>query len=255
MFYRELVQRVSANQPVYGIQPVGLDGRRLPFLTLEEMATHYVTELRTFLPHGPYLLAGYCFSGALAYEVAHQLGEAGHAPALLALIDAPTVGHKRKVTRKEIERAKLKTFLAADWRGKLRWVGRRSRGVTYKLHSRLRFAFYDYASRGGRWVPRSLVTVEGAIRSALRTYRTPTSSLPVTLLRAAEDESAAARLRSNWTPLAGEVDIRPIIAPGIQHETMVREPYVALLAAELESCIERALANQQPERIAEATSP
>ena len=43
-------------------------------------------------------------------------------------------------------------------------------------------------------------------------------------------------------------------APGIKHETMVQEPYVALLAAELESCIELALANQQRERMAEATS-
>ena len=76
MIYRELVGRISHDQPVYGIQPVGQDGRQLPFLGLEEMATNYVAELRSFLPDGPYLLAGFCFAGVLAYEVAHQLGEA-----------------------------------------------------------------------------------------------------------------------------------------------------------------------------------
>jgi thioesterase domain-containing protein len=253
MIYRNLVRSISPDQPVYGIQPVGLDGQRLPFMSLEEMAAHYVAELRSFMPNGPYLLAGYCFAGVLAYELAHQLTEAGHPPELLALIDASPVGHKPKETRAEIERAKLRAFLAADLHGKFRWVVTRARGLTYKLHSRALFALHDYAMRGGRWVPRSLVSVEGAMLSALRTYRTPSSSLHVTLLRAVPDELDAAP-RSRWTPIADDVEIRQIVAPGIQHDNIVREPYVALLAAELEACIESALASRPLHRGDEAAA-
>ena len=249
MIYRELVSAISSDQPVYGIQPIGLDGRDLPFLNLQEMAAHYVSELRAFAPEGPYLLAGYCFSGVLAYEVAHQLSEQGHAPDLLALIDASPRGHRQqqRPTRGEIERQKLQDFLARDLRGKLSWITRRFAGVGYKLRSRVRFALYNYARRGPRWLPRSLLNVEGAIFSALETYRTPTSALHVTLLRAVDTATQTFSTRSNWRAVTDEVEIRPIFAEGIQHDNIVREPYVSLLAAELEACIARALALRERE--------
>lgn len=241
MIYRELVGSMSADQPVFGIQPVGLDGRQLPFLSLQEMAAHYAAELRRFLPEGPYLLAGYCFSGSLAYEVAHQLAEHGRPPALLALIDASPLGHRR-VGRATLERAKFRDFLSRDLRGKGRWIARRAGGLTYKFRTRLWFALYGFAARGVRWVPRSLLNVEGAIMSARKAYRTPSSSLRVTLLRAVDGNANVITTRSDWRALAGEVEIRPIVAAGIRHDTIVRHPYVELLAAELEACIDRALA-------------
>ena len=246
MFYKDLVGALSADQPAYGIQPVGFDGKELPFLSVQEMAAHYVKELRAFAPDGPYLLAGYCFSGVLAYEVAHQLTEEGRAPALLALIDAPPFGHKRRPGRAELERAKLAQFREANVAGKLRWIKRRAKGVTYKVRTRVMFAFYDHARRGGGWIPHSVVSVEGAILSALRTYKTPSSTLRVTLFRAFDPTTQTFSSASRWTPLAQDVEIRPIVAPGIQHDNVVREPYVRLLSRELEAAIGESLAAQEP---------
>ena len=244
LIYKALVNALSADQPVYGIQPVGLDGRELPLLSVHDMAAHYVSELRRFAPEGPYLLCGYCFSGVLAYEVAHQLSQHGHTPALLALIDARPLGHRQLPTRLELERAKYRDFREAELRGKLRWIARRAKGVGHKIRRKANFALYDYIGRGGRWVPKSLVDVRWAILRAMQSYRTPTSSdVRVTLLRAADGRVDDSTVRATWATLAQEVVVREISAPGIQHDNMVREPYVGLLAAELEGAIERALAD------------
>ncbi len=249
LIYKDLVNVLSVDQPVYGIQPVGLDGREVPLLSVHDMAAHYVSELRQFAPEGPYLLCGYCFSGVLAYEVAHQLSEQGRAPALLALIDARPLGHRQLPTRIELERAKYRDLREADLRGKARWVARRAKGVGYKIRRKANFAFYDYIGRGGRWVPKSLVDVRWAILRAMQTYRTPSSSaVRVTLLRAADGRVDDKTVRATWATLAEEVVLREISAPGIQHDNIVRPPYVGLLAAELEAAIEQALAEEEAGR-------
>jgi thioesterase domain-containing protein len=53
------------------------------------MATHYLREIRTVQPRGPYYLSGYCFGGDVAYEIARQLEAGGEKVALLALLDSP----------------------------------------------------------------------------------------------------------------------------------------------------------------------
>lgn len=85
--YRELSQRLGADQPFYGLQSVGLDGSCPPLTTIEDMASCYVKEIRKVQPHGPYFLAGYCMGGTVAYEVAQQLAADSQPVALLALFD------------------------------------------------------------------------------------------------------------------------------------------------------------------------
>jgi amino acid adenylation domain-containing protein len=240
LYFRDLVRGLEPDQPAYGVQPVGLDGRARPFRSVHEMASHYADEILSFRPRGPHLLIGYCFSGILAYELAHQLEQRGHPPALLALIDAPPQGLNRS-TRADVERRKFKEFLETDARGKWRWIVRRARGLAAKIGLRARLTLADLLGfRGGR---RSRVrgNMTDAIGRARRGYVTPSSSLRVTLFRAAEDEARARDQRSDWSRLAGDVDVHPIVAEGIRHDNIVREPYVALLASELETCIRQAL--------------
>lgn len=87
LIYRELSQRLGADQPFFGLQSQGLDGK-LPILrTVEEMASLYVKEIRRVNPRGPYLVGGYCGGGTIALEVAQQLRSLGKDVALLALFD------------------------------------------------------------------------------------------------------------------------------------------------------------------------
>ena len=86
---RELANQIATDQPVYGAQPHGLDGRRAPS-KLEEMAAEYLTEIRMLQPEGPYFIGGYSLGGLVAFEAAQQLKEQDQEVTLLVMLD-PTI--------------------------------------------------------------------------------------------------------------------------------------------------------------------
>jgi len=51
------------------------------------MASHYIKEIQTVQPEGPYFLGGYCLGGTVALEMAQQLHAQGQEVALLALLE------------------------------------------------------------------------------------------------------------------------------------------------------------------------
>jgi amino acid adenylation domain-containing protein len=85
--YVNLSRHLGTDQPIYAFNSRGLDGLE-EFETIEELAEHYVTDLRAFQPNGPYLLGGYCFGGNVAYEIARRLEAQGEKVALLAVFNA-----------------------------------------------------------------------------------------------------------------------------------------------------------------------
>jgi amino acid adenylation domain-containing protein len=85
--YANLSRHLGAEQPLYGFNSRGLEGLQ-EFGTIEEMAAHYVADLRAFQRSGPYRLGGYCFGGNVAYEMARQLVAQGEKIALLALFNS-----------------------------------------------------------------------------------------------------------------------------------------------------------------------
>ncbi len=91
--FTELARWLGPDQPVYGLEPLGLDGKRPPQNRVEEMAAHYIRELQTVQPHGPYLLGGRCFGGIVAFEMAQQLQRQGERVALLAVLDVLVPPH------------------------------------------------------------------------------------------------------------------------------------------------------------------
>ncbi|HSP78046.1 MAG TPA: alpha/beta fold hydrolase, partial [Myxococcaceae bacterium] len=86
--YTELARHLGPQRPVYGLSAPGLDGgEKLP-ASVEEMARHYLAQVRTVQPEGPYLLGGWSFGGLVALEMAQQLRAAGETVSLLALMDS-----------------------------------------------------------------------------------------------------------------------------------------------------------------------
>lgn len=77
-FYYDLAQYFAPEQPIYGLQPLGLDGQTEHHTRIEAMAAHYIDEIRELRPDGPYWLSGYSFGGIIAFEMAHQLRQQGH---------------------------------------------------------------------------------------------------------------------------------------------------------------------------------
>jgi thioesterase domain-containing protein/acyl carrier protein len=87
--YRDLANCLAPEQPVYGIQTPGLDGKTQPLTQFEEMANHYIKALRVVQPTGPYCFGGASFGGMVAFEMAQQFYALGEKIALLVMIDVP----------------------------------------------------------------------------------------------------------------------------------------------------------------------
>jgi amino acid adenylation domain-containing protein len=85
--YAELARSFGPEQPVYGLQSLGLGEGQQPQQRVEEMAATYLEALREVQPHGPYRLGGWSIGGVIAYEMAQQLRQAGEEVELLALLD------------------------------------------------------------------------------------------------------------------------------------------------------------------------
>jgi amino acid adenylation domain-containing protein len=87
----ELVKQLDADQPVYGLRyGIGSSpGQRMTLPPMEEWAAHYIKEIKSLQPKGPYFLIGHCYGGILAYEIAQQLIESGERVGELFLVDAP----------------------------------------------------------------------------------------------------------------------------------------------------------------------
>jgi thioesterase domain-containing protein len=83
--YRELVRHMDQDQPFFGLHPPGLDGHSEPLERIEDLAAYFADQIQSFQPTGPYIIAGYCAGGAVAFELAQQLLKRGAAVSFLAL--------------------------------------------------------------------------------------------------------------------------------------------------------------------------
>ncbi|MGK7910740.1 MAG: beta-ketoacyl synthase N-terminal-like domain-containing protein [Synechococcus sp.] len=103
--YRNLARHLKVNIPIYGVR-YGLanwDKRKdkVLELSISEIATHYVQEIQSIQPKGPYLLAGASMGGIVAFEITQQLQDKGEKVNLLALFDTYTKEGTIKISRQE----------------------------------------------------------------------------------------------------------------------------------------------------------
>ncbi len=70
LFYKHLAHHLGPDQPLYGLQAKGLNGKDEPFYNMEDMASYYLAELCHVKPNGPYYLGGYCYGATVVFEIA-----------------------------------------------------------------------------------------------------------------------------------------------------------------------------------------
>jgi thioesterase domain-containing protein len=81
-----LSQFLDRDQPLYGLIHQAHDGQLARHTTVETIAAHYLREIRTVRPQGPYRLGGFCFGAVVAFEMAQQLRQAGEPIEALVLV-------------------------------------------------------------------------------------------------------------------------------------------------------------------------
>jgi amino acid adenylation domain-containing protein len=87
MVFNSIPKYMDPEQPVYGLQPKGLNGIDNPDESMEEIAAYYIESVLKHNPKGPYFLAGYSFGGIVALEMTKQLRASGHDVKMLAMFD------------------------------------------------------------------------------------------------------------------------------------------------------------------------
>jgi amino acid adenylation domain-containing protein len=241
--YQALAKRMDDDQPFYGLQPLGLDGKQEPHTRIEEMATHYLKEIRAVQPEGPYFLGGVCLGGTIAFEMAQQLHQVGERVALLALIDSYRPGPIEYLPK---DQQKSLAFLVDFHIGNLFMRSPRER-LDYAREKLSNLSVR--LARVSRKLPErmfgvgSVTSIETTLRSVFaanaqgeRFYNPQFYPGKITLLwSSATTTRSFMDRRLHWGELAGAgFEVQAI--PG-DHMTMIEEPYVNVLAGKLQQSI------------------
>ena len=256
--YWPLSKYFSTDQPIYALQAKGLEGEAVIDQSVEEMAEHFLAEIKSVQGKGPYYLGGYCLGGLVAYEMARQLLNTGEKISMLALISTRTPGYieksrvnaglLRKLIERLIERAamEMRNLSYLDWRQKVNYSRERlmlllnlirvnseraieimtkSLGIKANWHSR------DYYLR---------MTVMNQRKAHYR-YKPTSCDLDVILFRAKSDPSYYLKDESlGWSKyIKGNITIFEVDA---FHKNIMKEPNIRQVGERLSKLVRLAQA-------------
>jgi thioesterase domain-containing protein len=86
LHFYDLVRHLGPDQPFYGLNAQGRENEQNPHKKIEEMAAHYIKEIRTIQFDGPYFIGASGAGCFIALEMAHQLESQGQKVALIVYL-------------------------------------------------------------------------------------------------------------------------------------------------------------------------
>ncbi len=237
---RHLAHLLGSDRPFYGLQAKGLYGGEEPHETIEEAASAYIEEMRKVQPEGPYMVGGFSGGGITAYEIAHQLEALGETVSIVVMLDTP-LPKRRPLSRMDrmliqLQQAKAKGILyPLIWaKNRIVWefVKRRqneetqSEGAFHNAEIEAAFyraiAAYDVRPWGGR----------------LMLYRPPlVGTWTVSNGAMVNSERTYVTHDNDWGLYTPQIEVFEV--PG-DHDSMVLEPNVRVLAGLMREAIEAA---------------
>lgn len=248
---RHLAAHLGPEQPVYALQAKGLLGDDKPHTRFEDMARDYLAEVRAVQAAGPYFLGGFSGGGITALEMARQLREQGERVELVVLLDSiPT---------------RMPGLTLFDRLG-IQWIHLRREGPRYLADwLRRRRAWKQGLDRphARELTPAEFRSeeIEAAFREAIDHHEPRAYDGRVLLLRPPLPDTYVLRPgrvvnherllvdpSNHWTAYLPALEVREV--PG-NHDSMVLEPHVRVLAKELRAALEaaqrRALGSATPD--------
>ncbi|BAZ32051.1 amino acid adenylation domain-containing protein [Cylindrospermum sp. NIES-4074] len=244
--YRDFVIYLGTDQPVYGLQPQGLDGKQLPYTRLEDMAAHYIQEIQTVQPQGPYYLAGYSFGGVVAYEMAQQLHRQGQKVGILSMFDTCRPGYSERLSF--LRRIPLHLDNLVHKGPDYIWQKALGLSQVAKYHLQQGYKYYLNATPQVLDIAQQIDYTEkqldiiSANAQSLSRYTFESYPGAVTLFRT-EDQNRGNAVGVKYEPqfgwgeiVTGGLDIHYI--PG-SHLSLLNEPHVQLLAEKFKVCLEK----------------
>ncbi len=251
MAFSALAVRMDLDSPVYALELQGLDGKRQPHRTIEDMASHFIDLVQAVQRQGPYYLAGYSFGGRVAFEMALQLAQRGESVGMLAMIAATAPGCPRTSRYRGID-GLLRTldFLQLPHAEKLEYL----RFKVWKTRDKSRHRRAEQASASRAPASRGSLdaNIKAVTRSAFRAwarYRPKTRySGDLLVVRDTNIDSPLYRsiigLQAGWDRyVTGTVHIHEVPSG---HLEILKEPYVGILARGISDYVRRQRGDPAP---------
>jgi amino acid adenylation domain-containing protein len=258
IYLYNLAHHLGKDQPFYGLQSLGLDGESKPHTLIEDMAAYYIEAIQSIQPSGPYLLGGHSFGGKVAFEMATQLHKRGYEVALVALLDAGGPGYRtNELDVARVDDARWMKMIA----GIIETLYAKSLNVSDETLKALapdeQLNYFKEQLQMVNFLPPDVGIKQ--VRGFIQVFKTnhqiasvymPQSVYPaqITLFKASEiDAVSDANSETLDEPGLGwdKFSAQPLdihLVPG-DHNTMLNEPHVQVLAQQLRICIERSQAD------------
>lgn len=222
--FHRLGRCMAPDYPFYGLQSKGMDGKQPCLKSIEAMAAHYISEMRSVQPHGPYFIGGFSFGGLVGYEIAQQLRKSGEETVLLVLFDTYPG---------DVQNGTSSFFRLLFNPSRQNWFHDVSRALDKKVRRTWRTL----------QVPQIFRDIHAANRMAASQYVLRPYAGKVTLVRATDKAVAGAPdPHGAWKGLAGSLAEHEINS---DHYDILLEPQVNDLAAQLKTWIGEAKAEYE----------
>ena len=242
MALREISLLIGNDRPVYGLES------RLPqageaFLTVPERASEYVDLIRKKQPHGPYMIAGFCMGGMVAFEMAQQLRRDGQEVGFLGMVQAsmpgfPSPGLQRRRMHFERNWYMVRTFAEFAMMRAVGGLFGFSREKRQQILDRVAALLTGWVSTSSQ-LPEETQTVNSHVMYAYRPSAYP-GRIHIFLAQDCYESAGippALDPRSRWQDVAGSgSDVH--IVPG-NHNSILTQPHARNLAEAIRSCLSR----------------
>jgi thioesterase domain-containing protein len=253
--YHDLMIRLDPEIPIYGLQAIGLDGMQTVHRNVNEIAAHYIKEILSVQPEGPFYLSGSSFGGLVAYEMAQLIHDLGKPVVLVAMFDAygpnypkrlPSTSRLRRKFFKYLRRidTHLSNLRFTDWQGRVTYV----RVKLPKLYDRIARRVKNKVDQILHPVPRQLARIRSAHMNAARRRKRYMREARrfegrLVLFRAEKQPLGIyPDPKLGWGAVVGD-SIEVYEIPG-HHTSIIYEPRVHILAEKFSQILSETHANQ-----------
>ncbi len=243
-----LRHHIPADQPLYGIQADGLGTGRASLVSIPEMAEHYIKEMRTVQPHGPYFLGGFSAGGLVAYEMARQLHEAGERVPFLALFDSYVEAAGGYWLKSFYSKRAMRMSLLAlksSWHlikteGLLSVLGKKFQnlGVNIRIMVWMLLGKISGRKKSGAGAHPQFLNPHEAFTRAIRVYSPQPYPGPAISFRSTSLDPDAPDFSEGWARfITGKLEYQEVYGG---HEDIFREPHIGRLADQLMEALKTA---------------
>ena len=230
--FSELAALLDTPMPLFAIEARGVDSTSDPDRDIGAMVGHYIDQIRTVQPNGPYFLLGHSAGGAIVFEMAQQMLAMHERVACLILLDTPLprqywslrfyLANLGPRLRAHIERITSNSIMQS-----INHYTRRLR----RRWERLRKIAPDLAS-----APKS---ARVAMATSMMMSQWRPEFYPGHLIVFC---CAGTKLSSLYKDLTADLDSHLLSG---DHANMVNQPHVSILARDLSTCLAKASLSSQ----------